>query len=306
MKNALGTFLSLTFSFTLFANPRQVTVPESITAAFPTFEPSASIYLADQGKFLVASDDTNNKDEPFLFLVNEKGEVDKKPLKVNGLAKMTDIESISLDEKGTLYLLSSLSLNKNGVLKPQRNLFAKASIKGKDINVTESVDLRAKLLKALEESNDPVLKTMNSQFKTLLEIESSFVKDGELLVGLKAPQPKEGTALILNLGNADQLFTASSVSNIKVEHQIDFAADSNESDLLSDMQHIGNSLLLTTTLDSGGGRFWKYDLSSKKLTQLKSFETERPEAIAQMPDQKTMLFFDQGEDTALFEIFSQP
>ncbi len=151
LKPALGIALAVLIS----AGPQPLTIPEEISNEFEFLEPSAAVYLPDLDSFLVASDDTNEADEPFLFLMNRAGEISKEPFALTGLKKMTDMESMSLGADGNLYVLSSLGLNKNGKEKPERNWFVRASRTAKKIEITDKIQLRSLLLEALEDLELP-------------------------------------------------------------------------------------------------------------------------------------------------------
>lgn len=74
--------------------PREIEVPSALMDQLKSFEPSGSVYLEDLGAYLIVSDDTDKKDRPLLFLMNEKGEVEEEPLNIQGIKKMTDRKSV--------------------------------------------------------------------------------------------------------------------------------------------------------------------------------------------------------------------
>src|SRR5262245_43712699 len=87
--------LFLTFASVAYtAEPRAIQVPRSLQKQLKSFEPSAAVYLEDQGSYLLASDDTDEDDSPWLFLMDRQGRVQSEPLSVLGVEKITDIESL--------------------------------------------------------------------------------------------------------------------------------------------------------------------------------------------------------------------
>lgn len=298
---SLLVFASLSIASSKSLRLKDITIPESIAQTFDTFEPSAAAYLSDLNLFLVASDDTDDKDRPFLFLMDFSGRLDPKPILARGLDKMTDIESMFLADDGTLYLLSSQSLNKKGKEKPERNIMARATRRSRVITVTDSIDLRTILVKALQESTEPVLSEMAGLYFDELDIEASFVSEGKLFVGLKNPQPQSGKAVILDLGRVDSLFSDKSI-NPRLFRTIDFAKLSKRPSLLSDMVRVEDHLFITTTLeDSSEGHVWKYEIRTGQLTLLESVQSAKPEAFAPyVLGKSAILLFDNGEETAQF------
>lgn len=203
------------------SEPREMSVPRSVLARVKSFEPSAAVYLADLDRYLIACDDTDEEKSALLFLMSRDGQVENEPVEMEGLAKMTDMESMSQDGS-TLYVLSSQELNKKGKDKPERNLFVRARRDGRRVSVTDKVLLRPLLLRALERSQEPALSAMRGRYQQELNIEAHFVRDGQLFVGLKDPQPRPGTALILNLGPVDSVL-AGRIQDPRVWQEIQFS-----------------------------------------------------------------------------------
>lgn len=56
--------------------PQKISVPFDVATSLKSFEPSAVLFFEDLNSFLVACDDTNKKDEPLLFLMDEKGQIE--------------------------------------------------------------------------------------------------------------------------------------------------------------------------------------------------------------------------------------
>lgn len=300
-------FLGLVlFCLGAMANPlEEVSIPEKIAENFETFEPSAAIYLEDLDRFLVASDDTDEGDQPYLFLMDHQGNLEETPILAKGLDKMTDIESMSLGADGSLYLLSSQGLNKNGKEKTERNILAKAIRKGRKITVENYTELRPRLLSALENSSDPLLKTMAETYYEELDIEASLIVEGRFLVGLKNPQPTVGRAVILDLGSPEDLLSEKKLEP-HIWKTIDFSRGDQEALVLSDMVKIDDNFYLTTTVEDGTlGQLWRFSPDRDDLTLLASFDSAKPEALAaHLNGTALLVLFDAGEENALFTHFS--
>lgn len=265
-----------------------VHVPPSLRQKLESFEPSAGIYLPELKMYLVASDDTTSQKDPWLFLMNEQGEVQKNPVRIQGLKSMTDIESLSQDEEGFIYVLSSQGLNKSGKNKKSRNLFVKAVMESNSLKTEKSIELRPLLLKALKSSQDGVLQKMRDQFDKLLDVESHFIKNGELYVGLKEPQPTPNHAVIVNLGRVDDVLSGQLEAH--VWHILDLTSSEGVTNRLSDMAWDGQDFVCTSTSDEGYGHLWQ---GVEKPVRLLDFSNVNPEAVVLEEDQ-AMLLFDQG------------
>ncbi len=280
--------------------PETIHVPADLRQKLKSFEPSATVYLADLDLYLVSSDDTDKKDSPLLFLMNARGEVAAKAVPILGMEKMTDMESLSQDER-YLYVMSSQGLNKNGKEKEERNQFLRARREGKSIVAEDIVALRPRLLKALRASRDSTLQSLAKRFAAEIDIESHFVRDGELFVGLKNPQPSPGVGLILSLGSVDALFRQQEISSVSIWRKLDFRALTGKTETISDIAVDGNRLLLSTTQEEIAGALWTYDLANERLTLKEEFTNLKPEGIA-VPNRRgdSLVVFDQGEDDGLF------
>jgi multidrug resistance efflux pump len=118
--------------------------PDSSIKDVVPIEASGVIYLSDLKEYLVVSDETERKG-PVLYLMNSDGHIGKE-VRIEGLDKINDMESVTADDRGTIYILSSQSQNKKGELSPWRRLFVRCVRNGEKIRMTNSVFL-ADLLK---------------------------------------------------------------------------------------------------------------------------------------------------------------
>lgn len=297
------SLLSLVFFFSAqgFAStPEEISVPPQVLNGLKSFEPSAVLYLADQDMFLIASDDTTKDDKPLLFLMNRAGQVSPSVIALDTIEKMADIESLSQDESGMIYAMSSQGLNKSGQEKIERNLFVRGYLKNGEFKVDRYIYLRPLLLEALRQSNIAELQALSSNFTKKLDIESHLIKDRHLYIGLKDPQAGVGKALMLNIGPIDEIFFQKKLT-ISGVTTFNFRSISGETDLLSDMSLQEDKVFLTTTQESGAGRVWSYDLTTNNLQLLNEFEELRPEGLTfDKAHGHFMIVFDQSNEPALF------
>ena len=296
----------VTWNVALAADPKlsKIVFPAEVKSRLKSFEPSGTIYLKDINRFLIVSDDTDKSDRPLLFLMAQDGKVDDAPVNIDGIKKMTDMESISQDAKGNVLVISSQGLNKKGKEKKGRNLMVRAERKNRTLTMKDSLELRGPLLEALQASSDPQLKKMRGQFASELDVESHFVRDGELYIGLKNPQPRPGLALILNLGSLEAIFAKKKINALKVWRSVDFHALSKEPDLLSEILPMGGDLWLSATTEKDPhSRLWLLNEKTDKLSLRRTFTGPRLEGMSEHPGGKEILLvFDQGAADALYSL----
>src|SRR5688500_13311168 len=121
------------------ALPKKLILPDSVLSKVDSFEPSGALFLNDLNEYLVVSDDTNEKDAPLLFAVKSDGTVQNSILEIEGLKKMTDMESIFQDSKGRIYVMSSQGLSKKGKDSKKRNLFVQLGRVGKKMALISEI-----------------------------------------------------------------------------------------------------------------------------------------------------------------------
>ena len=278
--------------------PKEMSLPKKLEKKLKSFEPSAALYLPESGQYLIASDDTTEDDTAMLFLMDEEGNVSSRPVLFDNVETMTDIESLSFHD-GYVYALSSQSLNKKGKNKPERNLLARGRLEGGELVNSEVITLRPSLIKALSQSSDANLKSVRSELAERVEIEASFIRNGHLIAGLKDPQPEEGTALVVDLGSVEKIFSSGKIDPLELK--VLFTLELGGSSKLSDMIVAGDRLLLTSTdEEEGGGALWTYEEGRGTLSQIAAYEN-KPEGLALSGEEGTVLVtFDEDEEAGLF------
>ncbi|MBL8946037.1 MAG: biotin/lipoyl-binding protein [Myxococcales bacterium] len=192
--------------------PTELAVPSALLAA-SRFEPSALVWSPARAQYLVASDDTGheNVDEhaPWLFAMGADGTIEPSPIRLRGLEKFSDLESIAAAPDGGVYLLASQSFSKKGKRSAARQVFAHVAVTAAGADVTAHVSL-AKLLDRLDAQG---LAALGLDDTASLDIEGmTATREGGLLIGLKAPLDLEG-APIWHLAKPDALLAGGSPSD---------------------------------------------------------------------------------------------
>lgn len=283
--------------------PAPIVIPDAVRA-HSAFEPSGALYLKDLRKFLVISDDTDDQDSPYLFLLNQDGSLDANLFRIHGLERLQDAESISEDEKGDIYLMASQSRSHTGKDRHDRKLFAQIRRRGLEFSLAGSVVLRDLIVTAARESRNPELQNLSADLEKSMEIEAHFVDQGRLFVGLKSPVDSQGQGFVLDLGRVDRIFVERRIdpSSMKIALRIEFAANGQKTTHITDLVRVGKQLFISTTSKSPGktGRVWSMNLGTSKIKLLGEYQQRSPEGLAFDPVSKSLLvLFDEGSEPAL-------
>lgn len=265
--------------------PQNMRYPSFVTDQFEP-EISGIVYIPDLKKYALISDDYPES-RPFLLLMNENGEISEQFLPIEGLDKMEDIESISIDGNH-IYLMSSLSVNKNSQLKKHRQLFAKIKRNGFDFKLERIFDLRKALLSALKNSSTRILNEIYQKaLEQDLEIEGHFVKDNTLHVALKQPVLANGESVVLQLRNVGELFNKENLDpgdlKMAFKFRTQFVHHATSESVLTDLISIGDTVYAASSCKSDKcSAVWK--LNDKEPELIYEFDERRLEGIAKSPD----------------------
>lgn len=169
------------------------------------FEPSGLVWVAAIDRYLIVSDDTGFPDRddhaPWLFTMTRDGAVDPRPLVVAGIPALDDLEAITADDDGKIWLLSSQSLSKHGKRPAARQELVRITIGPGGAEVDAGVTLAALLARAPE----PVRAALGVPDLRTLDIEAIAARGGALYLGLKAPVDGDGRAQIWRVGAPERL-----------------------------------------------------------------------------------------------------
>ena len=191
--------------------PSLMSVPAPLKSV-SRFEPSGLIWVPRLARYVVVSDDTGhkgrNKHVPWLFLMSMKGRVDPKPLALNGVEKVNDLESIAQGADSALYVLSSQSYSKKGKRKGSRQLFARLEPWGLSYRRYGSV----RLAELLDAAGSETLSRLGISDTRELDIEGMTAYAGGLLLGLKSPLSADGKAIIWQMKHPARLVASGRLS----------------------------------------------------------------------------------------------
>lgn len=271
--------------------PKPVKVGQGI-AKRANIELSGAIYLEDMKKYLVVSDDSGEKNPPWLFLLSDEGDIEETPVVIPGIKKMKDAESIS-SEGNYVYVMNSLWA-KGRERKKSGNEFFRIKRDGFKLSETTSVEFGDILRKLMKASSDPVVKELMRHEDRPIEVEAHVVLGGDLYVGLKAPLLDNDDSVILRIPDVNRLFEKNGAqSRIEVWKKIRF---SEERHRISDMAFVNGSLYITTTKKKeAGGAFWSLGKNDIAPKMVRSFPDLRPEGVAyNHPQNLFLIAFDGG------------
>ncbi|MGZ3696185.1 MAG: HlyD family efflux transporter periplasmic adaptor subunit, partial [Bdellovibrionota bacterium] len=287
--------------------PAHVKVPASL-ADKTSFEASGAVYLPDLKKYLVVSDDTDDSNSPWLFLMSEEGEVEERPLVIPGVKQLNDMESVSM-AGDYLYVMTSLTEKKGKPAKLDRNLFVRTKRNGVTLSGTQSLNMGKLLRKLIKKSEHPLLQAMVEDGIDKLEVEAHDIRDGALYIGLKAPQTSDNASLILRVPNVDDLFSPKANEvELEVWKTVKFEENDGSTYRISDLTFVGNTAYFTTSCKSEScGGVWSLGENEAKPKLLRKFTQDSPEGIAYNAAKNLfMVTFDLGSRGSKFTTLTGP
>lgn len=288
--------------------PRSVRLPIEL-AEKTNFEASGAIYLKDLKKYLVVSDDTDNRDAPWVFLMNAEGEVEERPLVIPGIKEVTDLESASADGE-YVYVMSSLSSRRKGEIDPARNILVRFKREGRELKETQAIPFGKILRDLISKSGHPLLSGLAGEGLEKLEVESQAVRDGVLYIALKSPPfPNSTSALILKVSDVESLFAKGGAqASLEVWKNPRLDAKGMATQRITDIAFVGNNLYFTTSCKGEKcGAFWKMGENETNPRMIQSFKSDSPEGLAYDEEKNTFLLtFDLGDQGSKFTTLSGP
>jgi hypothetical protein len=233
--------------------------------------------------------------------MNNQGQITEEIL-LRGIDRITDLEAITQNAKGEIYLATSLYRRSHKPVKENRRLLVKVARKGKDFRLLATVDLRQLLLSAAAQKP----KADWAQFlrrgaeEGSLNLEGLFHQDAALYLGFKGPL-HQGRSVILRLGNIEQALQrgtllAEEVTLWKTLSLRPPAAPAQHD--ISDLFLRGKDLLYVAATGEGDGSLWQLPLAGADAPpRLKAFYPKLPlEGVAATADAHRLLgTFDRGE-----------
>ncbi|MDZ7401945.1 MAG: efflux RND transporter periplasmic adaptor subunit, partial [candidate division KSB1 bacterium] len=306
------------------ANPLQKKAPSVIPMEVPQnlwnktrFEPSGVAWLPDIQKFLIVSDDTGIQDAlndhaPYLFLMDESGNVAEAPMPLLGIEKINDLEAIAPAGNGAFYLISSQNISKKNKRPGSRELIIKVQRDGEKLVVQGQVQFLSLLLNSfsLPELRALGLEKFEADGQPVLNIEGAAFHDHALYLGLKEPVTNKG-AIIWKLENVDDIFTSRKLApnQLSVYGFVQLGHHKNKSAGISDLMFDQNGRLwaLSTIVDAkdddqlgGFHRIDRFADGRLAATRIFSFPNLKPEGICWQGSERFLIVFDKDNENPVF------
>jgi hypothetical protein len=279
--------------------PPVLTIPETLRAR-TRFEGSGLIFVPEWSRFLVVSDDTGpagvDEPPPWVFALDPIRGLDPDPVPIIGLETISDLESVTRGDDGSVYLLASQSLSQKGRRPTKRQLLVRATVSAepRSLTVLEAVPLYETLAATLSPEQLEALG-----FTAVLDIEGMTAFEGGLLLGLKAPADSAGRArlLRLRLGVGPKRLAALTIEPYRTLSLPTCRAQAPGG--VSDLFLAGDVLFATSTLPDGPpcGSVWRIPLGSPNAAPVKldDFEGFKPEGVARDATGRLLVLFDTGD-----------
>jgi hypothetical protein len=279
-----------------------ITVKGGLTTS--PVEASGILFLDDTGEYVIVSDDTDRK-EPALFLMNASNSITRKVL-VSGLKKINDIEGITGDGKGFVYLLSSQSHNRKGKLSESRKLLIKTERHGSRFQMRSRVVLFDLLIDAALMNPRGTWEKfiLSGMEEKSIDIEGIAFRDDTLLLGFKSPK-LNNRAVILKIDEGEKLFSdnllgPATVSLWKTLPLFDKTTATYCG--ISDLIVIENDLFGTATgvisrhgIETDIGLVWHCSTGNEHCRIMKTFTGKKPEGITYNREENILkIVFDNG------------
>jgi multidrug resistance efflux pump len=281
---------------------RDITIQKGLSAT--PLEASGLCYLPDVKLYLLASDDTDSK-RPVLFLMNPDGHITG-ATQVRGLKRINDIEGITQDREGFLYLLASQSYNRKGKQATERKLFVRLKRSGTTLALDKSAMLFDALIDAAGKNNKSEWGTflLKAAREKSIDIEGVTFLDDTLLLGFKNPR-MGSNAVILSITQPGSLFSSGKLEKdqIQVWRKMKIVDDSTGTFCgVSDLCWHENRLYGVSTgvrtshgLTEDVGVFWSVAEGNGQPERFKFFRNRKPEGLAFNSDRNEFcLVFDNG------------
>lgn len=269
-------------------------------------EPSGVLFVEQLNKVLMISDD-NIDHQGLIYLVNRNGEFDSHIIQVEGIDSINDMESISADENGNIYLLASQSKNKHGRVKKSRQKFVKVARNGMNFAKEGEILLLTELQKIAKKfKHDYWVRLLRKKKgKIELDIEGLVVSDNTAYLGLRNPVKSSKEVIMLKIKELDRLFASGELSRDQVsvwktiKLPVKRRSDRNEG--ISDLMLLNNQLIIVTANNGHKqrGRVLVTSLDEGGLVkEIAYFKDKKPEGVTYLSGEKQLLIvFDDNNRT---------
>lgn len=281
------------------------------------FEPSGIVWLPDIRKYLIVSDDTGmpdalNDHAPYLFLMDEQGNVEPDPVTLAGIKTVNDLEAITSADEETYYLVSSQNISKKGKRSESRELIIKVKRDGDKFKAEKQVEFLSLLLRSYtwNELKSLGLQQFEEDGQPVLNIEGVAYSHQTLYLGLKEPVSAKG-AIIWKLENIDAIFSNKKLEpgQLSVYGYVNLDEYKNRTASISDLTFDANGILWASSTIADVGeemqlgslhrinRFADGRLESKPIF---SFPGLKPEGLSFQDSKHLMIVFDKDNKNPAF------
>ena len=178
-------------------------------------EPSGVLFVKELNKFMFISDD-NYDHKPLVYLLNRDGTIDPHIITVEGLKEIKDMEAITQDEKGNIYISSSQSESKNGKLSKLRQKLIQLERKGvqliskKEVNLFNLLDDLAD--KYSKDEWVKLVKKKKGKHNIEIDVEGLVVYENTAYLGLRNDVGDNNEVSILQINHLDRMFEKGKLS----------------------------------------------------------------------------------------------
>ena len=294
----------------------QMTIPQSLLNQ-SRLEPSGVVWLPDIQKFLIVSDDTGiqnapNEHAPYLFLMNESGQIGPEPVVLTGIESVNDLEAITAAPDGIYYAIASQNISKKGNRPTNREYLLKITRTGAQFEVRAKINFLSLLL----QSHSPAqlqslgLEQFESDSHPVLNIEGIAFYDQILYLGLKQPTTDQG-AIIWQLTELDSVFQNQTLppDQLKLYGIVELSENPKIQAGISDLtiDQSGVMWLLSTipnaAKDQQCGSFHRIDHfvdGQLKAQRIFNFPGLKPEGLCQLNAQRFLIVFDNDNELPYF------
>lgn len=298
---------------------RPIAVPQSLRTQTP-IEASGLAWIPELKRFLLVSDDTGfaksgKRHRPWVFLLDPQGALEARPVELEGVSEVNDLESIAPLDGDRFLLLASQSINKKGKRDVARTELYLTKRQGRSWRVVAKASLFAALERDLSPQERAALGLETGPEPTL-NIEASVVVKGALLLGLKEPRG-EGGALLWSLKDPEGFLRSGTLApgQLTLFARLDLGRNGLAGSAFSDLaQSPDGTLFALSTIPNAGkkaqrGGFHRLTPSADgrwRIETLARFPGLKPEGLAFDRPDHAMIVFDEGDASPLFTEVTLP
>lgn len=259
------------------------------------FEASGVAWINALGRYLVVSDGRVTPTTPQLMLVDRHGAVTH--VFAAGTEGLEDLESVSTDSAGNIFLMTSLSSKKRSSMVRLKNV-------GRGLRLASIIDVASYLSRSLRAFPNPELDHLVKNGNLRVDVEGMTIDGSSLWIGLRRPTLVSGGAILFSLEQATPTLDgkADSFSKPALMNKLTLAHSDGTILGISDIAKCGESLYLATAPTEKIGRKGAIfrlgvPLGNGYPMKVKEYSNLKPEGVACAADHSELVVvFDHGED----------